>query len=216
MEAPPRTDPPYVPIRHTPWPKQKTPRWLMLAGLVVLLGAVLVGLAHRPSQAQRASDLRGFLADVNTDIESCAGGVRESLAALHEINSGTGKITRSTVQNTQDTIQIAQYGASNCSPANNEQLDDLTQYQVTESLAGFHLDNAVNGLVTWAFPDAQRVQNDIANVLGAGGATARAQANAALIRDTRALNAQRAKIDKIMMNAVQATSAHAKLPDLPG
>jgi hypothetical protein len=212
MEAPPRTDPPYVPIRHTPWPKQKAPRWLMLAGLVVLLGAVLVGLAHRPSQAQRAGDLRGFLADVNTDIESCAGGVRESLLALHEINAGAGNSTRST----QDTIQIAQYGASNCSPANNEQLDDLTQYQVTESLAGFHLDNAVNGLVTWAFPDAQRVQNDVAAVLSAGDATARAQAKAALVRDTRDLNAQRAKVDKIMMNAVRATSAHAKLPDLPG
>jgi cell division septum initiation protein DivIVA len=212
MEAPPRTDPPYVPIRHTPWPKQKTPRWLMLAGLVVLLGAVLVGLAHRPSQAQRAGDLRGFLTDVNTDIESCAGGVRESLTALHEINAGEGKST----QNIQDTIQIAQYGASNCSPANNEQLDDLTQYQVTESLAGFHLGNAVNGLVTWAFPDAQRVQNDVAAVLSADGATARARANAALARDTRDLNAERAKVDKIMMNAVRATSAQAKLPDLPG
>jgi hypothetical protein len=212
MEAPLRTDPPYVPIRHTPWPKQKAPRWLMLAGLVVLLGAVLVGLAHRPSQAQRAGDLRGFLADVNTDIESCAGGVRESLLALHEIDTGAAKST----QNTEDTIQIAQYGASNCSPANNEQLDDLTQYQVTESLAGFHLDNAVNGLVTWAFPDAQRVQNDVAAVLSAGDATARAQAKAALVRDTRDLNAQRAKVDKIMMNAVRATSAHAKLPDLPG
>jgi hypothetical protein len=212
MEAPPRTDPPYVPIRHTRWPTQKTPRWLMLAGLVVLLGAVLVGLAHRPSQAQRAGDLRGFLADVNTDIESCAGGVRESLSALHEINAGAGKST----QNTQDTIQIAQYGASNCSPANNEQLDDLTQYQVTESLAAFHLDSAVNGLVTWAFPDAQRVQNDVANVLGARDAIARTRANAALRRDTRALDAQRAKIDKIMMNAVRATSSQAKLPSLPG
>jgi hypothetical protein len=87
---------------------------------------------------------------------------------------------------------------------------------VTESLAALHLDSAVNGLVTWAFPDAQRVQNDVANVLGARDAIARAQANAALLRDTRALDAQRAKIDKIMMNAVRATSSHAKLPSLPG
>jgi hypothetical protein len=181
VETPTRTDPPYVPIRHTRWPTQKTPRWLLLAGVLMLAGVVLVSLVHRPSQAQRASDLKGFLTDVNTDIESCAGGVRESLAALHEINSGTG----TTPQDTQDTIQIAQYGASNCLPANNEQLDDLTQYQVTESLSAFHLDNAVNGLLTWAFPDAQRVQNDVANVLSAHDATARAQANAALTRDTR-------------------------------
>jgi hypothetical protein len=101
-------------------------------------------------------------------------------------------------------------------PANNELLDDLTQYQVTESLAGFHLDNAVTGLLTWAFPDAQRVQTDVANMLSATGATARAQASAALTRDTRDLDAQRAKVDKIMMNAVRATSAQASLPDLPG
>jgi hypothetical protein len=212
VETPTRTDPPYVPIRHTRWPTQKTPRWLLLAGVLMLAGVVLVSLVHRPSQAQRASDLKGFLTDVNTDIESCAGGVRESLSALHEINAGAGKST----QNTQDTIQIARYGASNCLPANNEQLDDLTQYQVTESLSAFHLDNAVNGLLTWAFPDAQRVQNDVANVLSAHDATTRAQANAALTRDTRELDAQRAKVDKIMMNAVRATSAHVTLPALPG
>ena len=212
METPTRTDPPYVPIRHTRWPTQKTPRWLMLAGVLLLAGVVLVGLVHRPSQAQRASDLKGFLTDVNTDIESCAGGVRESLAALYAIKPGTG----STAQDTQDTIKIAQYGASNCLPANNELLDDLTQYQVTESLAGFHLDNAVTGLLTWAFPYAQRVQNDVANVLSAPNATARAQARAALTRDTHDLDAQRAKVDKIMMNAVRATSAHVTLPALPG
>jgi hypothetical protein len=101
-------------------------------------------------------------------------------------------------------------------PANNELLDDLTQYQVTESLASFHLATAVDGLVTWAFPYAERVQTDIANVLSATGAPARAQASATLTRDTRDLDAQRAKADKIMMNAVRATSAHANLPDLPG
>lgn len=212
METPTRTDPPYVPIRHTRWPTQRTPRWLLLAGLAVLVGAVLVSLVHRPSQAQRAGDVRQFLTDMNTDIESCAGGVRESLAALYAIKPGTG----STAQDTQDTIKIAQYGASNCLPANNELLDDLTQYQVTESLAGFHLDNAVTGLLTWAFPDAQRVQTDVANMLSAPNATARAQASAALTRDTRDLDAQRAKVDKIMMNAVRATSAQASLPDLPG
>jgi Tfp pilus assembly protein PilN len=212
VETPTRTDPPYVPIRHTRWPAQKTPRWLLLAGVLVLAGVVLVGLVHRPSQAQRAGDLKGFLTDMNTDIESCAGGVGESLTALHQINSGAA----ASAQDTQDAIKIARYGASNCSPANNELLDDLTQYQVTESLARFHLDNAVSGLVIWAALYAQKVQNDVANVLSAPTAGARTQANAALTRDTRDLDAQRAKVDKIMMNAVRATSAHANLPNLPG
>jgi hypothetical protein len=209
VETPTRTDPPYVPIRHTAWPTQKTPRWLLLAGVVLLAGAVLVGLAHRPSQSQRATDLTHFLADMNTDIESCAGGVRESFTVLRAINAGTS-------HDAATAIRVAQYGAANCSPANSEQIDDLTSYQVSESLASFNLPNAVSGLEVWASVYAPRVQDDIANVLGARSATARAQASAALTRDTRVLDAQRAKVDKIMMSAVTATSAHAKLPDLPG
>jgi hypothetical protein len=54
--------------------------------------------------------------------------------------------------------------------ANNELLGDLTQYQVSESLARFGLPRVVDGLVTWAFPDAQQVQTDVAHVLGASGA----------------------------------------------
>ena len=173
------------------------------------MGAVLVGLVHRPSQSQRAGDVRQFLSDVNTDIQSCAGGVRESFTVLRAINVGTS-------HDTATAVRVARYGATNCSPANNELIDDLTQYQVTESLAAFHLSDAVDGLVTWAFPYAQRVQNDIANVLSARDSTTRAQASAALKRDTRDLDAQRAKVDKIMMHAVTATSAHVTLPVLPG
>jgi hypothetical protein len=209
VETPTRTDPPYVPIRHTRWPTQRTPRWLLLAGVAVVVGAVLVSLVHRPSQAQRAGDVRQFLSDMNTDIESCAGGVRESFTVLRAINTKTS-------HDTATAIKVARYGADNCSPANNELLDDLTQYQVTESLASFQLPTAVDGLLTWASPYAQRVQNDIADVLSATSAPARAQASAALTRDTGNLDAQRAKVDKIMMNAVRATSARAKLPDLPG
>ena len=61
MQSPPRTDPPYVPIRHTAWPTRKTPRWLLAAGLLVLAAGVLVGIAVHPSRSQRAADLNGFL-----------------------------------------------------------------------------------------------------------------------------------------------------------
>ena len=194
MDVPTRTDPPYVPIRTSRWaPHQKTPRWLLLAGALIVVGIVLVALVHKPSHAQQAGDLKGFLTDVNTDIESCSGGVRESFQALHRVQAGANS-----AKNVQDTIKIARYGASNCSPANNEQLDDLTQYQVTESLAGYHLDTAVNDVVTWAFPYAQRVQNDVANELGARDAAKRQQYAAALQRDTNDLNRQRAAIDRIL------------------
>jgi hypothetical protein len=208
MTTPTRTDPPHVPLRHGGWPVQKTPWWLYAAGVLVLVGAILVGLSHRPSRSQRASDVNTFLHEMTTDIQSCAGGVRESLFALRAIDAGTEHDLRT-------AIHIATYGASNCSPANNELLDNLTQYQVSESLASFHLNRAVDGLVTWAFPYAQRVQNDVAAALKAHGA-ARVAANQKLQRDLRTLDAQRAYVDKTMMNAVTSTSASGDLPPLPG
>jgi hypothetical protein len=208
VSTPIKTDPPHVPLRHGGWPVRRTPWWLFAAGAVVLAGAILVGLAHRPSQSQRAADMNTFLHDMTADIQSCAGGVSESLFALRAIESGTS-------HDLQTAMGIATYGASNCSPANNELLDDLLQYQVSESLASFHLTRAVDGLVTWAFPDAQQVQNDVAAALKTHGA-ARAAATVKLHRDLRILDAQRAYVDKIMMTAVTATSATAKLPSLPG
>jgi len=208
MSTPIKTDPPSVPLRHGGWPVRKTPRWLLVAGALVVVAGVLVGLAIHPTRSQRAADMNGFLTDMTTDIQSCAGGVRESLFAMRAIESGSS-------HDLSTAIGIATYGASNCSPANNELLADLTQYQVSESLASFGLPRVVNGLITWAFPYAQRVQNDVADVLRANGA-ARAAATVKLHHDLRALDAQRAYVDKIMMKAVTATSATRKLPALPG
>jgi hypothetical protein len=209
VDSPPRADPPYVPIRHTRWPVRRTPRSLFLVGLVLLVIAALVGFTHRPSTAERAADLRGFVRNMNVDIESCAGGVSESLTALRAIQSGAS-------HDTATAISVAQYGAANCSPANNELLDDLTQFQVTESLASFRLTRVVSGLVTWAAPDAQRVQTDVANVLAARGPQARASASAALRQALAELDAQRATVDSVIESASAALSARAAPPTLPG
>ena len=211
MDTPTRTDPPYVPIRATRWPVRKTPRWAWAAGAVLLIGAVLVGLAHKPTHSQLAGDLQGFMSDMRTGTESCAGGVSESMIALHGIGTGTGAVSRA-----QDTVQIAHTGAGNCEPANSQPIDDLSQYQVSESLAAFHLDAVVNDLVFWCSPYAVRVQDDVANVAGATRPAARQQAEAALSRDTAVLNAERAKIDKILLNAIHATGGTVKLLPLPG
>jgi len=70
VASPPGGEPPYVPIRATRWPVRRTPGWLILAGLAVIAVTVVLSLVHRPSTAQRAQDLRGFLQTVNSDIES--------------------------------------------------------------------------------------------------------------------------------------------------
>jgi len=208
MQTPVTTGPPHVPLRHSRWPVHKTPRWLLVAGALVLAGSVLVGLAHHPSQAERATDMNGFLHDMTYDIQSCAGGVSESLTALHEIQGGAS-------HDVATATGIATYGAANCSPANNELLADLTQYQVTESLASFRLDRAANGLITWAFPDAQNVQTDVARILQSQG-PAQAAASVRLRHDLQTLDRQRGYVDKIMMTAVRATGATGRLPALPG
>jgi hypothetical protein len=185
---------------------------VLLAIAALLLVGVAVSLVHRPSQAQRASDLRGFLHEVNADIESCAGGVGESLAALRLIESGEA----GTPTDVSQGISVAQQGSANCSPANNEQIDNLESYQVPQSLYSFELASAVSGLVTWAAPDAQRVQDDVAAVLGATTAQAKSQAHAALTRDLAALDAQRAKVDALISKAIKTTALKAALPRLPG
>jgi hypothetical protein len=209
MQTPPLADPPpYVPIRHTAWPVRRTPRWWLAAGVAIVAAGVLVGIAVHPSKSQRATDLNGFLTDMKTDIQSCAGGVRDSLTAMHSIEAGTS-------HDVGTAIGIATYGSGNCSPANNVQLDDLVGYQVQESLSSFRLDRVVYGLVDWATPDALRVQADVAAVLRGQGA-ARAAATTKLNRDLKVLDAQRAYLDQIMMTAITATGASGRPPPLPG
>jgi hypothetical protein len=206
MSAP---SPPYVPIRRSGWSARRTPRLAYAAGAVLIAGAVLVALVHRPSTAERAADLRGFVSDMRADIGSCAADVGASMTALRAIETGASKdvATAST---------IATSGASDCSPANDELIDDLIQYQVTESLASFRLQRVVNGLVAWAAPDAERVQADVANVLAARGTGAEASAQAALQRALRTLNAQRAAVDSIISSASRSLSARVSPLPLPG
>ncbi len=209
MSSPTRTNPPYVPIRTTRWPGRRTPRWAILAGVVLLAIAVAIGLAHRPDQAQRAADLRGFLQTMQADVGSCAAGVSQSYQALSAISSGASR-------DVHTAIAIANTGAANCSPANNELLDDLDGYQVPESLFSYHLQGVVSGLVNWAAPDAEQVQADVARILTARSPQARATATAALSRDRAMLDAQRSAVDRVMNAAISALHPGAGPPRLPG
>jgi hypothetical protein len=170
--------------------------------------AVLVALVHHPSTSERAADLRGFISDMRADIDLCAADVSASISALRAIETGAS-------HDVGTARQIALSGTNDCSPASDELIDDLIQYQVTESLANFGLARVVNGLETWAAPDAVQVQSDIAGVLTARG-IAKANAEAALQRSLRILNAQRAAIDSVIVSASRSLSAHASPPPLPG
>jgi len=206
MAAPPAGN---IPTRPSGWPVLRTPRWMLAGAAVLVIGLTVVAIPHHPSTAERAADLRGVVRDLNTDIESCAGGVSESLTALREIQSGAS-------HDIKTAVSIATLGAENCSPANSMPMDDLVQYQPPESLASFHLDQTVNDLVTWGFPDAQRVQIDVATVLTASTPSAIRAATAALQRDQRVLDAERATIDGMINAASKSLSADVAPPALPG
>jgi hypothetical protein len=201
--------PPRAAYRPTGWPVLRTPRWMLAAGLVLVAGLVLAAIPHRPSTAQRAADLRGMVHDVTIDIQSCAGGVTDSLTALQAIESGTS-------HDVGTAVTIANTAAANCSPGNSMQMEDLVQYQVPGSLASFHLEEAVNDLVTWGFPLAQRVQSDVATRLAATTPAEIESSSAQLRRDQQAMDAQRARINQLFTSASTALSAHIAPPSLPG
>lgn len=209
MSTPTTTEPPYVPIRRSGWPVRRTPMWALLVVVVLAGAAVLVSLSHKPSHAEQAADLNAYMKDMNAAVESCAGGVTESQQALSAVEAGAR-------DNLQTAIRLVNYNAANCSPANNEPLADLTQYQVTESLAKFNLEDCTNDFVSWAFPYAMQAQTDMVSVMTASDATARAVANAALTKDLRRLDAERTTIYTILRSAEHTLSDSTALPSLPG
>ena len=197
-----------IPTRRSGWPVLRTPRWMLAGAVVLVAGLTLAAIPHHPSTSERVTDLRGVVQEMNTDIESCAGGVSESLTALREIQSGAS-------HDVKTAISIATLGAANCSPANSMPMDDLVQYQTPSSLASFHLDQTVNDLVTWGFPDAQRVQADVATILTASSPSAVRAATTALQHDQHVLDAERATIDGMIDAASKSLATNVSPPTLP-
>jgi hypothetical protein len=197
-----------ISTRPSGWPVLRTPKWMFAGGAVLVAGLTLAALPHRPSTAERAADLRGMVHDLTVDIESCAGGVNDSITALKAIQSGAS-------HDVKTAVTIANTAAANCSPANSMQMEDLVQYQAPGSLASFHVQDAVNDLVTWGFPLAQRVQTDVATAVIAKTPAAARLASAQLRKDQQALDAQRSRIDQLITSASTSLSAHVSPPSLP-
>ncbi|MGH3164799.1 MAG: hypothetical protein ACRDN0_02760 [Trebonia sp.] len=188
------------------WATRRTPIWVFVAIVVIVAVTIAVSLVHKPSNAERASDFRGYLGDVNAGIISCAGGLRDALTALDKVEAGD-TTDYSTAKG------ILAYNAQNCSPANNEPLQDFTSYQVAESLASFKLDTADNDVVTWAF-DAQAAMNDMLAVLAAKTPAAKAPADATLSAAMGKLNAERARIYSFWDKAQKNTGNGSPFPNL--
>jgi hypothetical protein len=207
MTSPTQTEPPFVPLRHGGWATKRTPWWIFAVLVVVVIGVVVVSLTHKPSQSQRASDLKGYFGDVTTGVGSCAAGLQGSESAYDQVLGGD------TAQ-AKTALAIFTYGGSNCTVAGNEALNDFANYQVTESLDSLHLTAADNDVITWAF-DATTYQQDMLTALAdANAPAARATAEAALGPALATLNAERATIDAIWNAAKRSTGDATPLPNL--
>jgi hypothetical protein len=204
-----RTDAPIDASRTSGWPTRRVPRWAMAAGAVLLAIAVAVGLSHRPTTGQRASDLRSFLRQLNADVQSCSGGVRESLFVLSQIDAGAS-------QDKATALSVANTAAANCSPANNELLVDLTGIQPPGSLASYHLQPAITALIDWAAPRASRVAAGVAVVLSHDGQSSEAADRAHLRQALRELDAQRRVFYAALRPAIKALSPSSSPPVLYG
>lgn len=137
--------------------------------------------------------------------------MRRRDAGLHDrLRQGAGDAA-----DLSTAIGILTYNAQNCSPANNQPLSDFVTYQVTELLVRFPLDKADNDVITWAFPDAMNVQQDMLAVLKAGTPAGRAKAQATLNAALATMDAQRTAIYNVWRNAEKSVGSSAPLPYLP-
>lgn len=200
--------PPYIPIRKG-WPSHRSPAWLLAAIAVVALASAAVGISLKPTPSQRSADLAGFLKTINSDVASCAGGVRDSLYVLRAIDTGFS-------HNVGTAISVATTGAAACEPASNEILAALITEQPPQSLAGYHLDRVDKALTAWAATYGIAVEDDIATVLTDRGKPSEAAARAALKADLAKLDQQRALVSSLLAPAVKALKPKAALLALPG
>jgi hypothetical protein len=206
MTTPTQTEPPFVPLRHSGWATKRTPRWVFGALVLLVAAGFLVTLSVKPSQSQRANDLRGYFGDVTTGVGSCAAGLRDSMTSYQAVMGGD-QAELGTAKS------ILAYGAGNCQVATNESLSDFANYQVSESLDSLRLGPADNDVITWAF-DATAYQHDMLAALAAGNPPARAKAAALVAPALATLNAERATIDAIWNAAKNSTGDATPLPNL--
>lgn len=194
-------------MRNAGWATRRTPLWIFAVIAVLLAGVAVLSLTQTPSSAQRAGDLRGYFGDVTAGIESCAGGFRDAQTALRKVTGGDAA-------DYGTAVGMLTYNAQNCSPANNESLEDFANYQVAESLSSFGLDRADNDVITWAF-DAQKTQDAMLAVLKAKTPKARTAADSTLAQAMGVLDKERATIYAIWHKAQQNTGDASPLPVLP-
>lgn len=150
------------PRRSLPWATWSRARQrgaLVAAAVgVLVVGSVAVDVGGSATTAQRAGDLRAFVTLINTDVASCNSSLRDSFSAYAAIAGG-----QTNKRNT--AIGIIQGDEPNCTPVSNSNLYDLATTQAPGSLRHFDVQHVASNVVSWTFPNAAAVIEDLGNIL---------------------------------------------------
>lgn len=132
--------------------------YALLGVAAVVLASVAVDIGHRATTSDRASDLRGFVNQVKSDLASCNASVRDSFAAYTEVVSGRPDERKA-------AEGIVSGDEPNCTPVANSDLYDLATLEAPGTLRSFGVQTATGNLSSWAFPDAAATIADLGQLL---------------------------------------------------
>lgn len=133
-------------------------RWVV-AGIVAVVGASLaLDFGHSANRADRGSDLKALVSQVNTDIASCNSSVADSFTAYRDVVGG-----RSDERGAAE--KIAADNEQYCTPVGNTDLYDLATLEVPGTLKAYNLQSTLGQVVSWAYPNGAAAINDIGRML---------------------------------------------------
>lgn len=139
-------------------------RWVV-AGVVAVVGASLaLDFGHSANRADRGSDLKALVSQVNTDVASCNSSVADSFTAYREVIGGRAD-ERSAAE------KIAADDEQYCTPVGNTDLYDLATLEVPGTLKAYNLQAALGQVVSWAYPNGAAAIDDIGRMLASSANT---------------------------------------------
>ncbi|MCU4186686.1 hypothetical protein K6U06_20145 [Acidiferrimicrobium sp. IK] len=176
-----RVTPPGAPAPRRRW-RTKTGAWVAACTVAVIGASVAFDVGHSTTPADRAGDLRRYVAALNTDIASCNSSLRDSLSAYREVVGGRHDEKGA-------ALSIIRGDEPNCTPEANSNLYDMDTTEAPATLRAYGVQEAATDLGSWAFPAAAAAINDLAAMLAApttaaaGAARSDLQARAATLAE---------------------------------
>ena len=182
--------------------------WVLAAAAVavVVLASVAVDLPSHTTVAADIADQTSIMQQINSDIDGCAYGVKETFTIYRETEKGS--LTPADLAEAPSMIRDDQTACSFTS----SEIFDLSNVEGTGTPAGKNIGDVINVVTLWATSDALGAIEDIQNLHSDPH-------NAATIADLSkqevALARDRAQADAYVSTADHILKAKLPMPALP-